>query len=221
MKNKFIREFLRGLKDNKVTTTFETNEGLHCDLTGDSNILSIELPSNVQSVINSRIDKLRPTHLMVLKVASVIGNEFSPSMLLEVYPVEAQSNNLSSHLSHLANEGFLSLKERDGIYQFKHRIIQECAYNRLLFQQRLDLHKKIALKYEEMFQHDISSYFPKLAYHWIKVLEGLAGSSLDKQVNNDEIDKKFIHKAFYFMQKAAETTATNEETAYGKFLIFF
>ena len=234
----FITEFTRRLKEQKLVK----QSGGHCELVAEANIVSMELPTSIQGIINSRIDKLHPNHLMVLKVASVFGNEFSASMLLEVFPLEDQLNHLSSYLSFLANEGFLSLKETDGTYVFKHVIIQECAYNLLLFQQRLQLHQQIALKYEDLFSHDLSPYYNKLSYHWNKVLEGLATSNLRNPQSSSSSDlnsspsspsssfssnssslssltpaatNKIINKAIFYMQRSAELNATSNESAFG------
>ncbi|HSH04681.1 MAG TPA: AAA family ATPase [Anaerolineae bacterium] len=140
-----------------------------CRITTDATSFSqLDFPDTIQGVITSRIDHLTPAQQLTLKVASVIGRTFNIEILREIHPIEADKPRLEEYLSTLDRLD-ITLLDNSGdehTYIFKHIITQEVAYNLMLFSQRQELHRAIAWWYEDNHAHDISRYYPLLAYHW-------------------------------------------------------
>lgn len=129
------------------------------------NLEDLALPDTVQGVVTSRLDRLDPTRLMILKVASVVGRTFRALDFERIYPLQSDLPRLTEHLDGL--EGLdLVRSEAPGAWSFSHVITQSVAYDLMLYAQRQELHGAFARWLEEEHQDDRSSHFAALAYHF-------------------------------------------------------
>jgi CheY-like chemotaxis protein/tetratricopeptide (TPR) repeat protein len=130
------------------------------------------LSKTPQRIIGSRIDQLPLAHQLTLKVASVIGQDFTISLLRDIYPSEADKPLLEEHLQTLAQLDLVarhpSEPHTEGPYAFNDPLTQETSYSRLLFAQRRQLHRAVAEWYERTYADDLAPYYPLLAQHWGK-----------------------------------------------------
>jgi predicted ATPase len=132
---------------------------------------NLKLPDDLQGVIISRIDRLPPSHALILKVASVVGIEFRNSILLALLEGE-NADDLPSQLQELEALAFIQSvaidqeeEEEDPLYMFSHISMQEVLYNLMLFSQRRVLHGAVARylegkndgSYAMMLQHLLNS----------------------------------------------------------------
>jgi class 3 adenylate cyclase len=102
----------------------------------------LRIPENIQSVIAARIDRLPETERRLLQVASVIGRAFPQTLLAEVSNLSAEE--LARSVIMLRGTGFLhDTMDGSGRLAFTHALIQEVAYNRMLKQQRRELHAEV------------------------------------------------------------------------------
>jgi len=131
------------------------------------------IPNTIEGVITSRIDRLTPQEQLTLKVASVIGRVFAIRVLRDIHPIDADHPLIESHLSRLEQLDLtpLDTPSPDLTYIFKHIITQEVAYNLMLFTQRKQLHRMVAMWYERTYAEDISPYYPLLAHHYTQAEE--------------------------------------------------
>jgi class 3 adenylate cyclase/tetratricopeptide (TPR) repeat protein len=146
----------------------------------------IDFPATVQGVITSRIDRLSPSQQLTLKVASVIGRVFLLKILNTVHPSKIGMNVLLDQLTVLTSQGITDpdVSSPENSYLFRHVITQEVIYGLLTFAQRKQLHCEIAEWYEHNHLGDQSSYYSRLAHHWLN------GEALEK--------------AIFFLDKAGE-----------------
>jgi len=156
----FIEEFIKSLKDLEVIE----REGNSCRLVKD--IQAVSIPAKVQDVIMARVDTLSEMAKGLLQTGSVIGREFSHELIKQI--TEIQEGELMSNLSVLKDSELLY--ER-GIYPesryiFKHALTQEVAYNSLLLKQRQEIHGKIGIVLEDLYQEHIEENSDALAYHY-------------------------------------------------------
>jgi len=139
------------------------------------------ISATMQSAINSRIDQLSPAQQLTLKVASVIGRDFTVELLRAIYPVEAEKLHLDEHLQALEQLGLIArhLDEREPSFAFGDSLTWAATYERLLFAQRRQLHRAVAEWYEHTFgsaefsgtptqDSALAPFYPLLAYHWSK-----------------------------------------------------
>jgi class 3 adenylate cyclase/tetratricopeptide (TPR) repeat protein len=169
----------------------------------------LDFPSNVKGVVRERIDRLSPREQMTIKVASVNGRIFSLRTLHAIHPVPDDREHLPSCLDRLVALDLAQRLEGEGgpAFIFKHNIIQEVAYEHLIFSHRQQLHRRLA----EHLEHHDSANFPILAHHWrhadaparaIRYLD-LAGSQALRRYANRE--------AIGFLEQAIELASTGNE----------
>jgi tetratricopeptide (TPR) repeat protein len=191
----FSEELAYTLRDSHM---LEVEAG-ECRLAPDAGDLgAVALPDNVQGVVTSRFDRLRPAEQLTLKVASVIGRVFPLRMLRDLYPVEDGRAALLAHLETLRRLDLTRLEtpEPDMAYGFKHTITREVVYNLMLGAQRRELHRAAAEWYERNHAQDLAPFYTLLAHHWggaevaskaIDFLEKAGEQALASHANDEAI----------------------------------
>ena len=159
----FCEELIRALLDSGVIRVADGT----CTV-GD--LTRIDLPTTVEGVIVSRLDRLTPGQQLCLKVASVIGRVFRARMVKETHPVEAERSLVDGNLGALSAADLTSMEspEPDLAYLFKHVITRDVAYESMPYAQRQPLHRAAALWYERHHVNDLSPHYGLLAYHWAR-----------------------------------------------------
>jgi predicted ATPase len=103
-----------------------------------------------------------------LKVASVIGVEFSKNLLGAILPFQLAKEQLNRQLLVLQDLSFVKEMESEkGFMCFSLNTMQEALYNLMLFSQRRALHKSIALYYQQSEKPSLGV----LAHHWLNTLD--------------------------------------------------
>jgi len=133
------------------------------ELSGELNTLSI--PSTLQDSLLARLDRLSPLKEIV-QVGAVLGREFSIDILHAV--TQQNTDSLERALSRLTDAEILRLKERGEqiVYQFKHALIQDAAYESMLKSRRHQLHQQVARVLEQQFPAIVEPQPELLAHHF-------------------------------------------------------
>jgi len=137
---------------------------------------NITLPKTVQSVIRARLDRLDRHSREFLRLASVIGREFTRRILEQI---SSSRERLSQSLEELK---LLELIQQirvipEAEYMFKHIITQEVTYETLLHKKRKELHGLVGQAIEELYQDRIEDQVNLLYRHfsqaenWQKAVE--------------------------------------------------
>ncbi|MDR3417348.1 MAG: AAA family ATPase [Nevskia sp.] len=123
-------------------------------------------PISLHAVVLSRVDALPQATQHVLKLASVLGQEFSVESLCEIHP-DGQAAEIGPLLDSL-HAGQLLRRRADGQprYTFKHAILQDVVYDLLPFAQRRELHRRLALAIERQAAGRPERVYALLALHW-------------------------------------------------------
>lgn len=134
------------------------------------------IPDSIHGIVLSRLDRLPEEQKVTIKVASVIGRVFEFDLLRHSHPTRMGSAELRLQIDNIQDRDFVRLEmpEPRLSYMFKHNTMQEVAYDTLLFAQRRELHRTIALWYEQTFNQPtagqssdpLEAFYPLLAYHW-------------------------------------------------------
>jgi len=108
----------------------------------------------------------------VLRVAAVIGREFTRGVLGEVIE---QVSELPASLERLKSSG---LVQQIGVvpepsYRFKHALTQEVAYDSLLEHQRATLHASVGAAIERRYAARLDEHAERLAYHFSRAEQWL------------------------------------------------
>jgi adenylate cyclase len=187
----------------------------------NDNMGTIALPDTIHGVIISRIDCLPPIDRQVLQVASVVGRVFPCHVLQGVFPYGDLAGTLRRRLDYLAGLGLIEIQAlEEGIYRFKHLTTWDVVYESLAFEQRRNLHRRIADFYESESAVGLVGRIGLLAYHyweghrWAKAVEYnlLAARRAQREFANDT--------AVAAYQRALEAAAkTDTDTTIERLLV--
>lgn len=143
-----------------------------------------DIPDQISTIIISRIDRLPEKCKDIIKIASVIGQEFSVKLLSEVL----HNRDIKPELDILEKESiWISLS--DLRYSFKHALIRDTVYQMQLKKKLRTIHKLVARTIEELHRKELRSHYHELAYHYDKA--------------------EVVGKACLYLEKAADYASSN------------
>lgn len=168
----FLEQILAFIKENNI-------------LDKDHNILTdkMKIPSDINSLIIARIDRLSDDLKEIIKTASVLGIEFPLKIL----------DNMFSGISILEKVRDL---EKEQIwfpftqlsYMFKHILIRESVYGIQLKETLIKLHSLAAETIKSFYGDKLEMYYPDLANHY-------------EQAENIEELKKYLKLSILYYEK--------------------
>jgi len=160
----FIEEIIRGIEERRVSAD-KDKLGDYKEIFAD-----FQIPDTVQSIARARIDLLPVGLKEILYQASVLGKYIEMNLLQKISNMKVKV--LLETLKKLQKDEFIEKVEvgpqtqTQQYYVFTHSLIQEIAYNSLLFKTRRNLHTKIGVAMEEMYLSKIDEKVEELAYHF-------------------------------------------------------
>ena len=159
----FIEELIGTLRDRHLIVV---RHGV-CEFAPEADRDALALPDTVQSVMTGRIDQLPATEQLTLKVAAVLASRFSPAVLASVHPIAEQRAQLGAQLERLVRLDLLRRVDQDldPVYEFRHAIVRDVAYDLLTYAQRRQLHATVATVHEASPQGGGRAHV-LLAHHW-------------------------------------------------------
>jgi predicted ATPase/class 3 adenylate cyclase/DNA-binding winged helix-turn-helix (wHTH) protein len=132
---------------------------------GDSHRMA-GVPTTIQAVLATRIDRLPLETKRLLQMAAVIGKDVPVTLLQSIAGLPDAA--LQRGLAHLQTVELLyeTTRGADRALTFKHALIQEAAYHSLLKSTRLRYHQQIAQMLAERFPETIKTQPELLAHHY-------------------------------------------------------
>ena len=103
--------------------------------------LVAETPATVEALLASRLDRLDPRQLSVLRRAAVIGRRFTRPELADLTPA-AETSRSERHLAELAERALIHPREH--VFAFHHVLVRDVAYRGIPKSDRADLHELAA-----------------------------------------------------------------------------
>jgi tetratricopeptide (TPR) repeat protein len=137
---------------------------------GWSDAPGLPIPDTVQAVLRARIDSIPAADADILRLASILGTEFSLRHLeLLVASSPERGVDLGECMRRLASADLVYRDEERGpaMYRFKHTITQEVAYETLLRQRRRELHAIAARAIEAANAPSLDEHCETLALHYL------------------------------------------------------
>ena len=127
---------------------------------------TIQIPSTVQAVLASRIDRLPPEQKDLLQTLAVIGKEFPFRLVREVSG--KADDELQRLLSELQIAEFIYEQPAisDVAYVFKHALSQQVAAGSALLERRRVLHERVARVLEAQFPEMVETQPELIAHHY-------------------------------------------------------
>ena len=135
-----------------------------------------DISTTIHGVISGRLDRLEDETKRILQEASVIGRAFFYEILKRVTELKQDIDRSLRGLEQFDLIRTRSLQP-DLEYMFKHALTQEVVYNGLLKKKRKEIHERIGLVIEGLFQDRLPEFYETLAFHFKQ------GRSFVKAVN--------------------------------------
>ena len=127
----------------------------------------IRVPESVRAVIGRRLDRLSHDCHQVLQIASVLGREFSLSLLEQGF--ELDRFGLMEALDEALEAQLIESESTIGPYRFSHALVQDTLYQRLPTARRAFLHHRAGLTLKRIHASD-PSYYAEVAHHFFQAL---------------------------------------------------
>jgi class 3 adenylate cyclase/tetratricopeptide (TPR) repeat protein len=126
----------------------------------------LRIPTTLQALLASRIDRLPDAEKELLQTLAVIGAEFSLKLAARV--VGIVDEELSPMLLRLQQREFIHerLVAGDFEYAFKHALTRQVAYDSMLADRRKSLHERVATAIEALYSGQIDDWSDALAQHY-------------------------------------------------------
>ena len=128
-------------------------------------ITEAEISATIQGVITARVDRLEQESKRILREASVIGRSFYYEILKRISDIK---ENIDRNLSGLERFDLIKTKsvQPELEYIFKHALTQEVVYKGVLRKERREIHERIGLVMEQLFNDRLPEFYEALAYHF-------------------------------------------------------
>ncbi len=174
-----------------------------CCLTGDYDAphladdatfetVDLGVPTSIQGIVLSRLDRLPDAARLTLKIASVIGRTFALDVLQSVRPLQGRAKDVKRAVDDALARDFVRAdaatpagsSDEAAVYLFRHNIIRDVAYNTLLESQQRELHLSVAEAIEARQPDDVEG----LAHHYD---------------SSDTAQPQVREQALYYLERAA------------------
>lgn len=119
------------------------------------------IPSDINSVITARFDRLTDDLKEAIKNASVLGKEFAVDVLSRML----RNKRIYRDLRSGEDEQIWTRIEKIR-YMFRHVLIRDSVYQMILKKKLRSLHNLAGSIIEEIYAEDISSHYVELIEHW-------------------------------------------------------
>jgi len=133
-------------------------------------LTQIRVPTTVQAVLASRLDRLPAEEKELLQTLAVLGREFPLGLVQGM--THKPNDELEPTLARLQAGEFIYEQPATGDiqYTFKHALTQEVAYNSLLIGRRKNLHERAGQALEAMFSDHLDEHLSELAHHYATMM---------------------------------------------------
>jgi predicted ATPase/DNA-binding winged helix-turn-helix (wHTH) protein len=170
------------------------------ELTVDIANVELGVPDNIKQMIERQLDHLSPEKQRTLEAASVAGVEFSTLALaagLEEDPlvVEERCGELARQRHYIEDRGIQELPNGDVAtrYGFVHALYKNVLYERLPVSRRVQLHRLIAERGEEVYGERAVEISTELAMHFERARDYKRAARYLKQGANTAI-RRFAYQ---------------------------
>lgn len=207
----FIEQLLLDLQERGLLLTEEHQGHLRYRL---SSFRSEDVPTTINAVLISRLDRLSAAVKQVVQTASVLGREFETLVLSQMLREDSQ---LERRLRQAEAEQIWSTLSEIR-YIFKHALLRDSAYDMQLRARLRELHQLAGESFEQLYAADLSRYYPDLAYHYEKA-ENAAKAVIYLEKAGDYAKENYQNEAaFAFYDRLLNYTLPDPARAaiYGK-----
>jgi class 3 adenylate cyclase len=205
----FLEEAFRDLVERGV---LRRDNGRYELANGSSDVA---VPALVQEALQARLDRLDTNTREVISVAAVVGRSFGTPLLERIIPGE----QLRPALSELQRLDLVVEERRRPApeYRFRHGLVQEVAYDRLITSRRRELHRIVGEALERLHPDSPQEVYGLLARHFTQASEAtravdylLKAGDAARAVYADEEAIALYTQALAFMEQTRDERRARE-----------
>ena len=202
----FVEEFCNTLMESGALQ--EQNGGLQLAADFDMSVI----PSSLQDLLISRLDRLDSQHDLVF-VGATIGREFTFQMMRSV--TQLDDATLFEELEKLVHA---EIAFREGtpplaVYTFKHALIQDAAYLTMMKNRRQQNHLRIAEVLEADFPDVVELQPELLAHHFTEANDVTRAISYWLKAGQRSQGRSANHEAIEHYRSGLQVIETQDESA--------
>ncbi len=173
---------------------------------------TIQIPSTVQAVLASRIDRLPAEQKDLLQTLAVIGKEFPFRLVREVSG--KGDDELQRLLSELQTAEFIYEQPAvsDVAYGFKHALSQQVAAGSSLLERRRVLHQRVARVLEAQFPEMVETQPELIAHHYTEAGLGAQAIPYWQRAGERALQRSANLEAINHLKKGLELLGAIPET---------
>lgn len=133
-------------------------------------LTEVTLPTSIEGLLTARLDRLDEPRQELVQVASVIGRRFQRPVVEGVY---AHPAPLDDSLNQLIAVELILADQFDRVlaYLFRHALLRDVAYERILYARRRVLHARVARQIEAIGPEQVEEQLALLAWHYLQAEE--------------------------------------------------
>jgi ABC-type transport system substrate-binding protein/class 3 adenylate cyclase len=204
----FVEEALRDLIERGVLRRLNGSLEL---VNGDR----VAVPALVEEALQARLDRLTRDARNLVMTAAVVGRSFEMPLLERLAP----GIDLRPALSELQRHELLIEERRRPVpqYRFRHGLVQEVAYRRLVDAQRRELHRAVGEAIEELHRDSPEEVYGLLARHYTEADEParaveylLKAGDAARALYADEEALEVYGRALGFMERTGDEVRSRE-----------
>ena len=129
---------------------------------------SLKIPTTVQAILASRIDRLPAAEKELLQILAVIGIEFPLKLARGVTRKPVDELNKTLNTLQLAEFVYEQPAVGDVEYTFRHALTQEVAYGSVLQERRKVIHERVGQSIETLYADSLDDNVSNLAHHYCR-----------------------------------------------------
>jgi len=197
----FLEESIRTLAETGVLAgsrgAYRLTQGL----------ADVQVPSTVQAILATRIDRLSPEDKDLLQSAAVIGKDVPLALLAAI--ADRPEEELHRGLGHLQAAEFLYEVSHfpDLEYTFKHALTHEVAYGGLLHERRRATHARIVEIAETLYGDRMIEHVERVANHAFRGEKWAKAVTYASRAGQKAAGRRAHHEAVTWFEQALAALA--------------
>jgi adenylate cyclase len=158
----FVEEIARSLLSKQYLV--RKGDGWECTATCEA----VEVPSTLQGLLLSRVDRVPPDDRRLLQEAAVLGAEFDGGLLQSI---ATRTEGREAAIDRLVQADLiqqLGNGRKHARYRFKHALVHEVVYQNILLSRRIELHERVGRALETVTDSQPRRLddLEALGHHW-------------------------------------------------------
>jgi class 3 adenylate cyclase len=183
----------------------------------DPPAVAVALPESVQALLASRVDRLGPAHRNLLQAAAVFGRRFDPDLVAKVSDTSESAETSFSAMEAL---DLIHRAEGSNDFFFKHALVRDALYDRLLSGPRAALHLRVADELERRGDNRLIEIAESLAHHYAATTRADKAFTYLAMAGDKSLDVYAVPEAEQYYRQAlklfeTETTCEDKSSVVG------